>query len=380
MDFTLTPEQQLIRDTMREFSKKNVGPRAATWDREQTFSLEAFQALAPLGFLGALIPPEYGGAGLDKLSYLLALEELAYGDAGFSVGVAVQTSVAVLPILWFGDDEQKKRFLPPLAAGTRIGAFAITEPQAGSDVASIRTRAERRGDHYVVNGSKTFITNGSFADQIILAARTGTGDAREAISLFIVEASTPGYERGGREEKMGLHSSDTARLNFSDMRVPAANLLGKEGDGFRMLMRILNSSRLSIAAQSLGIGRRALDESIAYAKQRKQFQVPLAKHQAVQFMIADMATQLDAARLLAYRAALEEMAGDLRPETASMAKLLASEVVVQVCEKAVQIHGGNGYIKEFVVERLMRDAPVTRIYEGTNEIQKLVVGRALARA
>lgn len=377
MDLDLTPEQALIRDTLRAFSKKEVGPHANDWDRRQTFPIETFRKLAPLGFLGALIRSEYGGSGLDKVSYLLALEELAYGDAGFSVGVAVHTSVAALPIAWFGNEEQKKRFLPRLASGERIGAFAVTEPHAGSDIASIQTRAVREGDHYVVNGSKVFVTNGSHAGQIILAAKTG--DAERAISLFVVERETPGFELGGHEEKMGLRSSDTARLSFTDMKVPVGNRLGAEGEGFRMLMRVLNSSRLAIGAQSVGMARRAIDESIRYSKERKAFGTTLSKHQAIQFMIADMAMRVEAARLLTMRAAADEDRGELRPETASMAKLLASEAAVWVAEKAVQIHGGNGYIKDYVVERIMRDAPITRIYEGTSEVQKLIVSRALAR-
>jgi alkylation response protein AidB-like acyl-CoA dehydrogenase len=379
VQLALTPEQELIRNTVREFSKKEVGPRAAEWDRTRAFPWDAFRKLGPLGLLGALIPPDHGGSGLDKVSYLLALEELAYGDPGFSVGVAVHTSVAATPIVWYGSDEQKRRFLPRLASGETVGAFAVTEPQGGSDVASIQTRAERQGDHYVVNGTKVFITNGSHAKQTILAARTGSEDPKASVSLFVVERDTPGYEVGAHEEKLGLHSSDTASLSFTDMKVPAANRLGAEGDGFKMLMRILNSSRLGIAAQSLGLARRALDESVKYAKERKAFGSALAKHQAIQFMVADMATRIEAARLLTFRAAAEEDRGELRPEHASMAKLLASEMAVWVAEKAVQIHGGNGYIKDYVVERLMRDAPVTRIYEGTNEVQKLIVARALAR-
>jgi len=379
VDLSLTPEQELIRNTVREFSKKEVGPRAAEWDRAQRTPLDVVRKLGPLGLLGALIPPEHGGAGLDKVSYLLALEELAYGDAGFSVGVAVHTSVAALPIVWFGTEEQKKRFLPPLASGERLGAFAVTEAQAGSDVSGIQTRAERKGDAYVLNGSKVFITNGSHADQVIVAARTKDGDPHDSISLFVVERKTSGYEVGGHEEKLGLRSSDTARISFTDMRVPAANRLGEDGAGFRSLMRVLNSSRLAIAAQSLGIARRAMDEAIKYAKERKAFGSSLSKHQAIQFMIADMATQIEAARLMTMRAAASEDRGELRPEEASMAKLLASEMAVLVAEKAVQIHGGNGYIKDYAVERLMRDAPITRIYEGTSEMQKLIVARALAR-
>lgn len=380
MDLELTQEQRLIQQTMREFSKKEIGPHADAWDKQATVPVDSIRKLGPLGFLGALIPHDYGGAGLDTVSYLLALEELAFGDAGFAVGVAVHTSVAATPIVQAGSDEQKQRLLPKLASGQSLGAFALTEPQAGSDVAGIQTKAVADGDEYIINGSKVFITNGSFADQVIVAARTGDGPAKENLSIFVVHADTPGFERGGSEQKMGLHSSDTARLNFSDMRVPAANLLGREGDGFKILMETLNASRLGIGAQALGMGRRALEESLSYAKERKQFGKPLLGHQAVAFMLADMATKLEATRLLLYRAASDEDRGQLAPEHASMAKLFASESLVWIAEKAVQIHGGNGYIKDYVVERIMRDAPITRIYEGTSEIQKRVIARAVARA
>lgn len=380
MDLALTPEQVLIRDTIRAFARKHVEPHAREWDRTQTFPLETLRALGPLGFLGALVPPEYGGVGLDKVSYLLGLEELAYADAGFSVGVAVHTSVAALPIVWFGTADQKKRFLPRLATGESLGAFAVTEPGAGSDVNDLQTKADRVGNEYVLNGSKQFITNGSHADLLIVAARTRPADGHQGLSLFVVEADGPGVERGGHEEKLGLRSSDTARLAFRDLRVPADCRLGAEGDGFRQLMRILNSSRLSIGAQSVGIARRALDESLRYAKERKQFGVPIAQHQAIQFALADLETQIEAARLLTYKAAADEDRGQLRPEAASMAKLLASRVANRAARQGVQIHGGNGYLRDFVVERLMRDAPVTEIYEGTTEVQRLIIGRTLLRS
>lgn len=379
MDLSLTKEQELVRDTMREFSKKHVGPIAKRIDENHEFPMEVFEKLKPLGFLGALIPPEYGGAGLDHVSYLLGLEELAYGCASTAVSVGVHTSVAAHPIVLLGTEEQKKRFLPPLASGAKIGAFAITEPGAGSDLAGIQTKAERKGRDYVVNGSKVFITNGSYAGQLIVAARTSK-DPHHGITLFVVDRDTPGFDVGGREDKMGLRASDTARLSFTDMRVPADRRLGAEGSGFHALMKVLNSSRLGISAHALGLTRRALDESLAYAKSRKQFGVPIAQHQAIQFYLADMATRLDAARLLVLRAASDEDRGELRPEAASMAKLLASEVAEWATNKAVQIHGGNGYIRDYVVERLFRDARVDKIYEGTSEIQRLIIGRALTRA
>ncbi|HLE48090.1 MAG TPA: acyl-CoA dehydrogenase family protein [Candidatus Thermoplasmatota archaeon] len=379
MDFNLTKEQELIRDTMRAFSKKHVAPIAKRLDEEHEFPHEVFEKLKPLGFLGARIPPEYGGAGIDKVAYLLGLEELAYACASTSVTIGVHTSVAAEPILIAGTDEQKKRFLPPLASGEKVGCFALTEPGAGSDVAALATTAKRDGRSYILNGAKVFITNGSHAGQYIVAARTSP-DAHRGISLFVVDRNTPGLEIGGSEEKLGLRGSDTARLSFVDMRVDADRLLGKEGDGFKILMEVLNGSRLGIAAQALGITRRALDESISYAKSRKQFGKPLAQHQIIQFYIANMATRLEAARLLTLKAATDEDRGELKPETASMAKVVASDLAEWATIKAVQIHGGNGYIRDYVVERLMRDARITQIYEGTNEIQRLIIGRALTKS
>ncbi len=382
MDLELTKEQQLIRDTIREYSKKEVGPRAEETDRESKFPQEQFDGLGPLGFLGALIPEAYGGSGIDKVSYLLGLEELAYGCASTSVTVAVHSSVAATPIVWFGTDDQKERFLPKLASGDTIGAFAVTEAEAGSDVAGIRTSAERDGDDWVLNGSKVFCTNGSKAGQLIVSAKTDpdADDPHHALSLFVVDADAEGFQVGGVEHKMGLRGSDTARLAFQDLRLDGDRLLGKPGEGFRQLMTVLNSSRLAIAAQANGITRRALDESVAYATERKQFGVPIGKHQSIAFRIADMATRLDAARLMTLKTAADEGRGELKPEEASMAKVLASGTCVWATNQCVQIHGGNGYIKDYVAERLMRDAKITEIYEGTNEIQRTIIGRALARA
>jgi alkylation response protein AidB-like acyl-CoA dehydrogenase len=380
VDFALTKEQELIRDTIREYSKKHVGPRAEQTDREARFPREQLEGLAPLGFLGALVPEEFGGTGIDKVSYCLALEELAYGCASTSVTVAVHTSVAVTPIAWFGSEEQKKRYLPPLAKGERIGAFALTEPEAGSDVTGIKTTAVRDGDAWVLNGSKVFITNGSHAGQLIVSAKTSPDAERhDALSLFIVESEDDGFEVGGAEHKMGLRGSDTARLAFNDVRLEADRLIGKEGEGFGMLMRVLNSSRLAIGAQANGITRRCLDEAVAYAKERKQFGVPIGKHQSIAFRLADMATRLDASRLMTLNAARMEDAGRLTPEAASMAKLISSETCVWASNQCVQVHGGNGYIKDYVAERLMRDAKIAEIYEGTSEIQRTIIGRALTK-
>lgn len=378
MDLSLSKEQELIRDTIRSFSKKTLGPLAAEIDRAGRFPQEAIEGLKPLGFLGALIPPEYGGAGIDTVAYLLGLEEIAYACASTSVTVGVHTSVAAEPIVAYGTEDQKREFLPPLASGGKLGAFALTEPGGGSDVAGLKTRAEKHGNHYLLNGEKVFITNGSHAGQYVVTARTGP-DPHRGLSVFVVDRKTAGLQVGGHEEKMGLRGSDTARLSFVDMKVEKDRLLGTEGSGFKILMETLNRSRLGIAAQALGIGRRALDESLSYAKTRKQFGVPLAQHQAIQFYLADMAVKLDASRLLTYEAAGAVDRGELKPEQAARAKLLSSESAEWVCHKALQIHGGNGYTRDYVVERLLRDARVTKIYEGTSEIQKLIIGRALTR-
>jgi alkylation response protein AidB-like acyl-CoA dehydrogenase len=295
--------------------------------------------------------------------------------------VAVHTSVAVSPIVHHGTPEQKKRFLPPLASGKKIGAFAITEAEAGSDVSGIKTSAVADGDDWVINGAKVFITNGSYADHLVLAARTDPKAERHAgISLFVVDRDMDGFEVGGTEDKLGLRGSDTARLSFTDMRVPGDRMIGTPGQGFRILMQTLNSSRLAIGAQANGLTRRALDESISYANERKQFGRPIGKNQSIAFRIADMATRLDASRLLTLRSAVDEDNGRLRPERASMAKVFSSETCVWATNQCVQIHGGNGYIKDYVAERLMRDAKVTELYEGTSEIQRTVIGRVLAKA
>jgi butyryl-CoA dehydrogenase len=379
LQLSFTKEQELIRDTLRAFSKKEIGPVAAAMDREHRFPSEILEKLKPLGFLGALIPPEYGGAGIDKVAYCLGLEEIAYGCASTSVTVAVHTSVATSPILGAATSDQKQEFLPPLASGDKLGAFAVTEPGAGSDLAGLQTSARREGNDYVVDGSKVFITNGTYAGQYIVAARTGK-DPHKGLSLFVVDRKTDGLQIGGHEEKMGLNASDTARLSFEGMHVHKDRMLGKEGDGFKILVSTLNASRLGIGSQALGIARRALDESLHYAKQRKQFGVPLAQHQMIQFYLADMATKIDAATLMLYNAAHQEDRGTLSRELAAMTKVFSSEVADFVTHKAVQIHGGNGYIKDYVVERLLRDARVTRIYEGTSEIQRGIIGKALTRA
>ncbi|MEA3202960.1 MAG: butyryl-CoA dehydrogenase [Thermoplasmata archaeon] len=377
MQFALGDEEALVQKTVRELARGAVKERAARLDRESLFPHESLRDLAQLGMLGPTIPEEFGGAPISKVAYNLLLEELAWACASTSVTLAVHSSVAATPIVQWGSPELKQRFLPKLASGEWIGCFALTEPGAGSDVASLATTAVREGDEYVLNGSKVFITNGSHAGSAIVAAKTDPTAGHKGISLFAVEAGSKGFGKDGHEEKLGLCGSDTARLSFTDLRVPAGNLLGRPGDGFRQLMQTLNGSRISIAAQAVGIAQRAFDEAVSYAKERVQFGKPIAANQAIQWKLADMDVRIEAARLLYLKAASEQDAGRLTPEMGSRAKLLASETATWATNQAVQVHGGNGYTMDYVVERLMRDAKVTEIYEGTSEIQRLVIARQL---
>jgi alkylation response protein AidB-like acyl-CoA dehydrogenase len=375
--FGLGDEEALIQKTVRELARGVIAGRAAALDRTGTFPHESLRDLAGLGMLGPTIPTEFGGAPVSKVAYNLMLEELAWACASTSVTVAVHSSVAATPIVQWGSPEVQERFLPKLASGQWIGCFALTEPGAGSDVASLATTATREGDEYVLNGSKVFITNGSHAGSAIVAAKTDPKAGHKGISLFAVEAGSKGFGKDGHEEKLGLCGSDTARLSFTDLRVPAGNLLGKPGDGFKQLMQTLNGSRISIAAQAVGIAQRAFDEATAYAKERVQFGKPIAANQAIQWKLADMDVRIEAARLLYLKAAAEQDNGRLTPEMGSRAKLFASEAAMWVTTQAVQVHGGNGYTMDYVVERLMRDAKVTEIYEGTSEIQRLVIAKQL---
>ncbi len=375
MDFALSDEEQLIQKTVREFARGVVAQRAEALDRDGGFPTDTLTDLAGLGMLGPTIPEEYGGTPISKVAYNLILEELAWACASTSVTVAVHTSVAASPIVQFGSEAVKQRFLPKLASGEWIGCFALTEPGAGSDVAALATTAVKDGDEYVINGDKVFITNGNHAGSAIVAAKTDPDAGHKGISLFAVECDTPGFNKDGAEEKLGLHGSDTARISFRDMRVPAENLLGNEGDGFKQLMATLNGSRISIGAQAVGIAQRAFDEATAYAKERKQFGQPIAANQAIQWKLADMDTRIEASRLLVLKGAAEQDAGRLTPAMGSRAKLFASETATWATIEAVQIHGGNGYTTDYPVERLMRDAKITEIYEGTSEIQRLVIAR-----
>ena len=374
----LTDEQRQIRDTLRDFAREALAPHAASWDREHRFPREALRALGELGVLGIVVPEAFGGAGLDYVSLAVALEEIAAGDGATSTIVSVQNSVVCGPIFAFGSETQKSKYLPSLARGETLGCFCLTEPQAGSDAAAIATRAERRGNHYVLNGVKQFITTGANADVAIVFALTDRGAGKKGISAFIVDTKTPGYVVARVEDKLGQRASDTAQIVLEQCSVPAENLLGAEGDGYRIALANLEGGRIGIAAQAVGMARAALDAAIAYARERRAFDKPIAGHQAISFRLADMATQVDVARQMVWHAAALRDAGEPCLKEASMAKLFASEMAERVCSDALQVHGGYGYVTDFAVERIYRDVRVCQIYEGTSDIQRLVIGRALA--
>ncbi len=374
MAFQLTPEQEMIRLMARDFAKKELEPFAGEWDRQETFPEKAIRKMGGLGLMGMMVPVEYDGAGAGAVSYSLALQEIAYACASTAVTMSV-TNLSSDPILKFGSEEQKRRYLMPLARGEMLGAFAVTEADAGSDPGGMTTRAEEKGDHYLVNGSKIFITNGSHADVIVLIARIGSEKSNRGLSAFLLTKGTPGFRIGRREDKMGLRASDTVELLFDDCRIPKENLLGREGIGLKIAMVALDSGRIGIASQSLGIARACLHESVAYAKTRKQFGKNIGSFQAIQWMIADTAAEIEAAHWLTLYAADKKDQGLPFKREASMAKLFASEMANRAAYRAVQIHGGYGYMKEFKVERLYRDARVTTIYEGTSEVQRIVIAR-----
>ncbi|HAR99317.1 MAG TPA: acyl-CoA dehydrogenase [Syntrophus sp. (in: bacteria)] len=374
MSFQLTSEQEMIRLMAREFARKELEPFAHAWDEQETFPVEALRKMGGLGLLGMMVPAEYGGAGVGAVSYSLALQEIAYACASTAVTMSV-TNLSQDPLFKFGTDAQKERYLAPLARGEIIGAFAITEPGAGSDPGGMVMRAEDRGDHYRVNGTKVFITNGGYAGSIILVARTGAEKSGRGLTAFIVEPGLPGFSVGRKEDKMGLRASNTVELIFEDCLIPKENLLAKEGHGFRIAMVALDSGRIGIASQSLGIARACLDEAIQYAKSRRQFGRAIGSFQALQWMIADTATEIEAAHWLTLNAADRKDQGLSFTREASMAKLFASEMANRAAYRALQIHGGYGYMKEYKIERLYRDVRVTAIYEGTSEIQRIVVAR-----
>jgi alkylation response protein AidB-like acyl-CoA dehydrogenase len=373
----LTPEQDMIRDAMRSFAQERLRPFAAEWDREHRFPAEALKELAGLGAMGMTVPESYGGAGLDYMSLVLALEEIAAGDGATSTIVSVQNSLACGITEKFGSEAQKQRWLVPLARGEALGCFCLTEPHAGSDASALKTTARRDGDHWVIRGTKQFITNGKHADVALVLAVTDPAAGKRGISCFLVPTATPGYVVSRLEEKMGQHASDTAQIVFDDCRVPLDALMGQEGEGYRIALSNLEAGRIGIAAQCVGMARAALDAAVAYAQEREAFGQALIGHQAVNFRLADMATQVDAARLMVWRAAQLKDSGQPCLTEASMAKLFASEVAERVASDAIQVHGGYGYVSDYPVERIYRDVRVCQIYEGTSDIQRMVIGRAL---
>jgi alkylation response protein AidB-like acyl-CoA dehydrogenase len=380
MNLELTPEQQLIRDTAREFALRELEPHAEEWDERHIFPRDVFNKMAELGFAGMLVPEEYGGVGADTLSYILMLEELNRVVPAMGTVVSVHNSLACGALLMFGNDEQKEKYLPKMTSGEWLGAYALSEAHAGSDPAAMRATAVRRGDVYVMNGTKTWITSGQSCDVAVLFAVTGNTDRPSRnISAFICPKGVPGLTVGKPENKMGIRASETTQLIFEDAEIPAEGLLGYEGEGFKIAMSLLDGGRIGIAAQAVGIAQRAFDEATAYSLQREQFGVPISDHQAIQFMLADMATGLSAARLLLYRAATMRDKGQKVSKEASMAKVFASELAMKSAWAAVQIHGGYGYVREYPVERFFRDAKITEIYEGTSQIQRIVIASNLLR-
>ncbi len=373
MLFKLTDEQLMIRAMVREFGRKVVAPGAAERDRTKEFPGDILKKMGELGFLGMMIPPEYGGEGADTISYVLALSEIAYRDAATAVVMSVHNSIVCESIYRWGSEEQKKRILPPLASGEMIGAFALTEPHAGSDPVRQATSAERDGDFYILNGTKRFITTGKNSGLVIVTAKTDERLRHKGISAFLVEKDTAGLIVGHEEDKMGLRASDTTDLIFENCRVPAANRLGEEGDGFKIAMTALDGGRIGIAAQSVGVARAAFDAAVKYAKKREQFGQKISKFQGLRWIIADMATEIEAATQLMLSAAAMKDRGERYTAQASMAKLFASEMVNRITAKAIQIHGGYGFTKDYEVERFYRDARVFTIYEGTSEIQRIVI-------
>jgi len=377
MDLRFTEEQEMMRKMVREFAQNEIAPFVERMEQGE-FPREILNKMAELGLMGITIPEEYGGAGMDFTSYIIAIHEISKVSATVGVILSVHTSVGTNPILYFGTEEQKKKYVPKLASGEYLGAFCLTEPSAGSDAKSLKTKAVREGDYYILNGSKVFITNGGEADTYIVFARTNPDEpGSKGISAFIVEKDTPGFIIGKDEKKMGLHGSRTVQISLEDAKVPAENLLGEEGQGFKIAMANLDVGRIGIAAQSLGIAEAALEHATAYAKERIQFGKPIAEQQGVGFKLADMATAVEAAKLLVYRAAFLRSNGLPCGKEASMAKLFASRAAMENAIEAVQIFGGNGYTEDYPVERLFRDAKICEIYEGTSEIQRLVISKQL---
>jgi butyryl-CoA dehydrogenase len=373
----LTEAQEQIRDMARDFARERLAPGAADRDRHSRFPKDELKEMGDLGFLGMLVPETYGGSETGAVAYAIALEEIAAGDGPCSTIMSVHSSVGCVPILNFGTDAQKERFLPKLSSGEWIGGFALTEPQAGSDASNLKTRAVRDGDHYVINGAKQFITSGKNGQMVIVFAVTDPAAGKKGISAFIVPTDTPGYEVVRVEEKLGLHSSDTCQIAFTDMRIPAELRLGEEGEGYRIALANLEGGRIGIAAQAVGMARAAFEAARDYARERNAFGKPIAEHQAIAFRLADMATRIEAARQMVLHAAALKEADLPCLSEASMAKLFASEMAEKVCSDAIQIHGGYGYMADYPVERIYRDVRICQIYEGTSDVQRMVIARAL---
>lgn len=374
MELTFTEEQLMMRNMVRDFAKTEIEPFIERMEQGE-FPREIIKKMGTLGLMGITVPEKYGGSEMDFTSYVIAINELSKVSAVIGVILSVHTSVGTSPILYFGNEEQKNKYVPKLASGESLGAFCLTEPSAGSDAGALKTKAVLKGDHYVLNGSKVFITNGGEADINIVFASTDSSKGSKGITAFIVEKDTPGFIVGKDEEKMGLHGSRTVQLTFEDMKIPVENRLGEEGEGFKIAMANLNTGRIGIATQALGIAEAALEAAVGYAKERVQFGKPIAANQGVGFKLADMATAVEAARLLVYRAASLREQGLPCGKEASMAKLFASKTAVDVAIEAVQVFGGYGYTEDYPVERYFRDAKITEIYEGTSEIQRIVIGK-----
>jgi len=379
MDFELSETQLLIRETARKFAMEELAPSASERDEKEEFPHEAIKKLGELGFMGMMVPEEFGGAGFDTISYVLAMEEISKVDASVGVIMSVHNSLVCHGLKEWGSEHQKNKYLVPLARGSLLGAFALSEPEAGSDASNQKTTASRDGNRYVINGTKNFITSGSHADIVIVIAATDQSKGSHGISAFIVEKGYPGFTVARKEKKMGIRSSDTVSLSFQDCAVPEKNRIGEESYGFKFAMKVLEGGRLGIAAQALGIAQASLSASIAYAKQRKAFGKYISEFQGIQFKIADMAMKIDAARLMIYKAAYLKDTGQPYGQMSAMAKLFASKIAVDAALEAIQIHGGYGYTKEYNVERFLRDAKITEIYEGTSEVQRIVISRYLLK-
>ncbi len=379
LDFELSEEQKAVRDAARDFAQNVLKPGVIERDREQRFPKDEIKQLGELGFLGMMVSPKYGGGGMDAISYVLAMEEISKVDASCSVVMSVNNSLVCWGLEEFGNEEQKQKYLVPLAKGEVIGAFCLSEPEAGSDATSQRTTAIDMGDHYLLNGTKNWITNGGTASTYLVMAQTHAEKGHKGINALIVEKGMPGFTVGPKEDKLGIRGSDTHTLMFQDVKVPKANRIGEDGFGFKFAMKTLAGGRIGIAAQALGIASGAYELALAYSKERKAFGKPISEHQAIAFKLADMATEIEAARLLCLKAAwLKDQHLDY-DRASSMAKLFASETAMRTTVEAVQVHGGYGYVKEYHVERLMRDAKITQIYEGTSEVQRIVIARSVLK-